>query len=205
MPHRLAQHLISRGLLPASKVDEALKRHAAAEGVCFDTVLLELGAISEAGVLQAMSDVSGVRLVNLSDFEPNKAAAQELPLKIAQRLNVVPLSVEGNTLHLAVGYPVPHAQLKEVGFLLGKPLELWVSIEARRRDWMAQLYQLPLPTRFAALLAAVDPSRRPSDEPTQTESLSEEVLERIALGIVEEPVLLSRRKGEKPKGDERPT
>jgi hypothetical protein len=199
MPHRLAQHLISRGLLPASKVDEALKRLAASEGVCFDTVLLELGAISEAGVLQAMADVSGVRLVNLSDFEPNKSAAQELPLKIAQRLNVVPLSVDGNTLHLAVGYPVPHAQLKEVGFLLGKPLELWVSIEARRRDWLAQLYQVPLPTRFAALLAAVDPSRRPVEgEPTVTESLSEEVLERIAQGIVEEPVLLSRRKGEKP-------
>lgn len=211
MPHRLAQHLISRGLLPANKVDEALKRHASADGVCIDTVLLEQGIISEAGVLQAMADVSGVRLVNLSDFEPNKAAASELPLKIAQRLNVVPLSVEGNTLHLAVGYPVPHAQLKEVGFLLGKPLELWVSIEARRKDWMAQLYQVPLPSRFAALLAAVDPSRR-ADAPAAAaaavsadeeataanESLSEEVLERIAQGIVEEPVLLSKKKGGKP-------
>ncbi len=107
----------------------------------------------------------------------------------------MPLSVEGKTLHLAVGYPVPHAQLKEVGFLLGKPLELWVSIEARRRDWLAQLYQVPLPTRFAALLAAVDPSRKPVEDATVTESLSEEVLERIAQGIVEEPVLLSTRKG----------
>ncbi len=48
------------------------------KGVCIDTVLLEQGSISEAGVLQALADVSGVRLVNLSDFEPNKAAAQEL-------------------------------------------------------------------------------------------------------------------------------
>jgi len=205
MPHRLAQHLISRGLLPAPKVDEALKRHASSEGVCIDTVLLEQGLISEAGVLQAMADVSGVRLVNLSDFEPNKAAASELPLKIAQRLNVVPLSVEGNTLHLAVGYPVPHAQLKEVGFLLGKPLELWVSCEARRRDWMAQLYQVPLPSRFAALLAAVDPARRPETaalppvKKEGEESLSDEVLARIAQGIVEEPVLLQTKK--KPKGE----
>jgi HEAT repeat protein len=207
MPHRLAQHLISRGLLPAPRVDEALKRHASADGVCIDTVLLEQGVISEAGVLQAMADVSGVRLVNLSDFEPNKGAAGELPLKIAQRLNVVPLSVEGNTLHLAVGYPVPHAQLKEVGFLLGKPLELWVSIEARRRDWMAQLYQVPLPSRFAALLAAVDPARRPSavSAPVSAEaaeSLSEEVLDRIAQGIIEEPVLLSTKK--KGDGDDEP-
>ncbi|MBK7859084.1 MAG: FrgA protein [Archangiaceae bacterium] len=207
MPHRLAQHLISRGLLPAPRVDEALKRLASTEGVCIDSVLLEQGIISEAGVLQAMADVSGVRLVNLSDFEPNKGAATELPLKIAQRLNVVPLSVEGNTLHLAVGYPVPHAQLKEVGFLLGKPLELWVSIEARRRDWLAQLYQVPLPSRFAALLAAVDPSRRPAaaaSGPSEeaAESLSEEVLERIAQGIVEEPVLLSAKK--KRGGDDEP-
>ena len=34
--------------MPANKVDEALKRHASAEGVCIDTVLLEQGLIEES-------------------------------------------------------------------------------------------------------------------------------------------------------------
>ena len=67
MPQRLAQHLIARGLLPARVVDEALRR-LGGDGGTLDTVLLEMGAVSEAGILQAISDVSGVRLVNLADF-----------------------------------------------------------------------------------------------------------------------------------------
>ena len=65
MPQRLAQHLIARGLLPARVVDEALRR-LGREGGTLDSVLLEMGAVSEAGMLQAISDVSGVRLVNQS-------------------------------------------------------------------------------------------------------------------------------------------
>lgn len=197
MPHRLAQHLISRGLMPAAKVDEALQRLTGTDAT-IDSLLLETGQVSEAGILQAMADVSGVRMVNLCDFEPNKPASHELPLKIAQRLGVVPLSVEGNTLHLAVGYPVPHTQLKEVGFLLGKQLELWVSVEARRRDWMAQLYGVPLPPRFGALLASLDPMRKGvvnEETGLVVESVSPELMERINQGIGEQPILLSKKKG----------
>ena len=51
MPQRLAQHLIARGLLPARVVDEALRR-LGRDGGTLDTVLLEMGAVSEAGILQ---------------------------------------------------------------------------------------------------------------------------------------------------------
>lgn len=90
MPQRLAQHLIARGLLKASTVDEALRRMNRSGG-SLDTNLLEMTAISEAGILQAISDVSNVRLVNLADFEPNPDAAPVMPFKMAKQLGVVPL------------------------------------------------------------------------------------------------------------------
>jgi hypothetical protein len=197
MPQRLAQHLIARGLLPARVVDEALKR-LAKDGGTLDTVLLEMGAISEAGMLQAIADVSGQRLVNLADFEPNTEASPLMPFKMARQLNCVPLSLDGNAVHVACAYPLSHAQLKDVGFLLGRKLELWVAIEARVRDWQAVLYGEPLDDRYASLLSMLDPSR-PKPKPQEpaggdTESMDAEVLERIARGIVEEPVLLSRPK-----------
>jgi Type II secretion system (T2SS), protein E, N-terminal domain len=167
MAQRLAQHLISKGLLPARRVDEALRQWSGS-GVTLDTILLELGAVSEAGMLQVLADVSGERLVNLADFEPNREAAVLLPVKIAQKLNLVPLSVEGGTLHLAATYPLPHQQLRELGFLLGKSLELWVAVEVRVRDWMSSLYHVPLPSRFETLLALVDPARaRAPDKPRE--------------------------------------
>jgi Type II secretion system (T2SS), protein E, N-terminal domain len=206
MPQRLAQHLIARGLLPAHLVDEALKR-LTQRGGTLDTALLELGAISEAGMLQAVSDVSTVRLVNLADFEPNTDAGPLMPLKMARQLNVVPLSLDGNALHIASAYPIASSQLKDLGFLLGRKVELWVALECRIKDWQSVLYREPLDERYERLLTALDPTRPPLPavgektldgppdlESIEAESLSADVLERIARGIVEEPVLLNKPK-----------
>jgi hypothetical protein len=212
MPQRLAQHLIARGLLPARVVDEALRR-LGREGGTLDTVLLEMGAVSEAGILQAISDVSGVRLVNLADFEPNAEAAPLMPFKMARQLNVVPLSVDGTSLHLACAYPLQQPQLKDVGFLLGRKLELWVALECRVRDWQQTLYSQKAEGRYQRLLSLLDPSRpKPprelKEEPQliegETESLSTDVLERLARGIVEEPVLLDKPKKPAPSAPTAP-
>lgn len=194
MPQRLAQHLIARGLLPARVVDEALRR-LGREGGSLDTVLLEMGAVSEVGILQAISDVSGVRLVNLADFEPNAEAGPLMPFKMARQLNVVPLSVDGAALHIACAYPLQQTQLKDVGFLLGRKLELWVALECRVRDWQQVLYAEKVEPRYAKLLSQLDPSRPKFIEPVPAgETVSPDVMERIARGIVEEPVLLDRPK-----------
>ena len=202
MAQRLAQHLISRGLLPASKVDRAL-RLAEEKGCALDTALLELGLVSEAGILQALSDVSGLQLVNLADFEPNLEAAKLLPVKIAGKLSIAPLSIEGDALHVAVAYPPNKEALKEVGFLLGKRLEPWVALECRVLDWVATVYQVPLPRRVHKVLRVVDPARhsqqlplvRASDD--RTEILSAEVLELVRAGVTEDPIPLSKPKPQK--------
>ncbi len=202
--------------MPAKVVDDALRKLQSGSAN-LDTILLEAAAISEAGMLQALSDVSGMRLVNLADFEPNVEAGPMLPLKISRRLNVVPLSVDGNILHLAVGYPVPHKELREVAFLIGKELELWVALECRIKDWQTSLYREPMLERFKLLLKDLDPNRRVdappplakpaarksdfglvedegADEVLMTEAISVELLESIARGVVEEPVLLVKPK-----------
>lgn len=206
MPQRLAQHLIARGLLPARVVDEALRR-LGREGGTLDTVLLEMGAVSEAGILQAISDVSGVRLVNLADFEPNAEAGPLMPFKMARQLNVVPLSVDGTALHIACAYPLQQTQLRDVGFLLGRKLELWVALEARIRDWQQVLYAEKAEPRFSRLLSQLDPSRPKFVEPGPAQSLSDDVQERLARGIVDEPVLLDKPKPRKsaPTPKPRPT
>jgi HEAT repeat protein len=158
MPLRFVQHLVTRGLLPEGQGREALHRQAAVGGAV-DSAVLELGVVGEPEVLQALAEVSGLRAVHLGDFEPNPQVAPLVPPKIAERWCVVPLSVEGATLHVACGYPVPRRELEEMALLLGKQLELWVATEVRVRDWVATVYGVPLSPRMAALLARVDPAR----------------------------------------------
>lgn len=205
MPLRLAQHLVSRSLLKESVVEDALKR-AQFIGGALDTALLEAGAVSEAGALQAMSDVSGVRLVNLADFEPNPETATLVPVKMARQLGVVPLSLDGQELHLATVYPLPKSQLKDLGFLLSRRLELWVAIEARVRDWQARIYGYALEKRFADLCAQLDPTRRlgaaPSEPSVASGGTAIPLVLTDELGVNVEPVLLERpkRRGSSDRG-----
>ncbi|NPC87004.1 FrgA protein, partial [Pyxidicoccus fallax] len=191
MPARLAQLLVSRLLLSPEKAGELLRQHQA-QGGHLDTLLLEQGVASEADVLAMLGEVSGFRPVNLVDFEPNPDVASFIPPKIAERLCVVPLSLDGTTLHVACGYPVPKKELDEVGFLLGKPLEVWVALEVRVREWVSTIYRQPLPPRFAQLAAALDPERLAAAAPPTAapveDSLTADMVERLARGVAMEPL-----------------
>ncbi|MCY1036242.1 FrgA protein [Corallococcus sp. BB11-1] len=191
MPSRLAQHLVSRGLLSQEQAGELLRQHQA-QGGHLDTALMERG-MSEQDVLAMLGEASGFRPVNLVDFEPNQEVATFIPPKIAERLSVVPLSLDGTTLHVACAYPVPKKELDEVGFLLGKPLELWVAIELRVREWISIIYRQPLPPRFVQLgdaLAAQQAGSHtpPPPPPPEDESMSVDMVEQLARSVAQEPV-----------------
>ncbi|QDF02711.1 FrgA protein [Myxococcus xanthus] len=193
MPARLAQFLVSRMLLTQERAGEVLRQHQTLGGQV-DSVLLEQGVASEADVLAMLGEVSGFMPVNLMDFEPNPEVASFIPPKIAERLCVVPLSLDGNTLHVASGYPVPKKELDEVGFLLGKPLELWVATEVRVREWVSTIYRQPLAPRFAKLAAALDPEAQAATPPPppaaamEEESLTADMVERLARSVAQEPL-----------------
>ncbi len=158
MTARLEDVLLARGLLSEERVDEALRDYALGGGR-LDTVFLELGGLSETALLGALAEASGVQPLHLGDYQPNVALAVELPGDIADRLDVVPISTEGVTLHLASAYPVPELELQALGALRQRKLVPWVAVSARVRDWLSALYGLPLPAREAAVLAALEPNR----------------------------------------------
>ncbi|MFY2557041.1 FrgA protein [Corallococcus terminator] len=209
MPARLAQLLVSRMLLSQEKAGELL-RHQQAQGGHLDTVLLEQGLASETDVLALLGDVAGFRAVNLVDFEPNAEVASFIPPKIAERLSVVPLSLDGQTLHVACAYPVPKKELDEVGFLLGRPLELWVAAEVRIREWISTIYRQPLSPRFIQLVAALDPEKQlpitpPPPPPPDEASLTVEMVERLARSVAREPLAAEARPAPKePSAPQRP-
>ncbi len=210
MPLRLVKHLVGRGLLQEGQAREALYRQASAGGAV-DSAALELSLVSEAEVLKALAEVSGLRAVNLADFEPNPQVTPLVPQKIAERWCVVPLSVEGATLHVACGYPVPRRELEEMALLLGKQLELWVATEVRVRDWISRVYGVGLAQRMVELLGQVEAARGTHDDegappsalgpapggvapaaPASTEASAEamarEMVEQLARSVAAEPL-----------------
>jgi hypothetical protein len=191
MTARLEDVLVSRGLLSPERVAEALRDHALGGGQ-LDTVLLELGGLSERELLSALAEAADVQPLHLGDYEPNKALAEELQADIAERLEVVPVSVEGTTLHVASAFPVPELELQALGTLHQRRIVPWVAVSARVRDWLESLYGLRMPAREAAVLAALEPHRPlPTRAPVPAAAVGreegvtlEELLAREFLGTV---------------------
>lgn len=201
MSEPLARHLVTKGLLPETQVQQALE-YQAKHGGTLDTALLEMHAVSEAGMLQAIADVSGIRLVNLADFEPNLDGASLMPAPMAEQLHAVPLSTEDSTIHLACSYPVSAEHLAKAEHLLGKKIAPWVALECRVRDWQSAIYGQPPPSRYDILLSQLDPDRPrvpvSAVKAVQSERISPEVLDRMSRGIFEEPIVLDKPKVQVP-------
>jgi hypothetical protein len=189
MTARLEDVLVARGLLSSERMGEALRDYALGGGQ-LDTVLLELGGVSEKELLSALAEASDVQPLDLGEYEPNRALASELQADIAERLDVVPVSVEGETLHVASAFPVPQLELQALGALRHRSIVPWVALSARVRDWRFVLYGLPIPAREAAVLAALEPHRplpalapSPPPSPGLDEGLTlEELLAREIFG-----------------------
>ncbi len=197
MPARLLEHLISRGLLSVEKASAMLEAQRESGGG-LDTPLLEQGALSESELLRAISEVASQRVIDLWDFEMNREAASLIPPKIADRFGLIPLSVEGNAVHVVCTYPIPSAELEEISFLLNKRLELWIGLEVRIRGWMSALYGMPLSSRFASLIERLGSHRSDrtekkkttafTEETTLEESLTRDLIDRLARSFVDEPI-----------------
>ncbi len=181
MTERLEEHLVARGVLSQERADDALRSQALVGGA-MDTLLLEMGALREQDLVTALGEVSGLQPIYLADYVPNPAMASALPREDADRLNIAPLSVESDLLHVAVAHPVPMRGLELLVRKLGRSVAPWVSTDVRVRAWRSQIYGTPLPARDAALLGTLGP--------TLEERLATEMAERAARSVADEPVPL---------------
>src|SRR6516162_7375437 len=181
MIERLEEHLVSRGLLTAERAEDALRSQALVGGA-MDTLLLEMGALREQDLVTALGEVSGLQPIYLADYVPNPQMASALPREDAERLNLAPLSVEDEMLHVAVPYPVPMRGLEALVRKLGRSVVPWVSTDVRVRAWRSQIYGTPLPARDASLLGTLGP--------TLEERLATEMAEQAARAVAEEPLPL---------------
>ncbi|HEY1905593.1 MAG TPA: hypothetical protein VGG91_06100, partial [Myxococcaceae bacterium] len=192
MIERLEEHLVTRGLLSQERAEDALRSQALVGGA-MDTLLLEMGALREQDLVTALGEVSGLQPIYLADYVPNPSMAIALPREDAERLNIAPLSVEDDMLHVAVAFPVPMRGLEALVRKLGRSVAPWVSTDVRVRAWRSQIYGTALPARDTSLLGTLGP--------TLEERLATEMAERAARAVVDEPLpLVNARPEPEPPG-----
>ena len=111
----LGQVLKEMRLLHEGQIQEALQVQKA-EGGQIGMILVRAGHITEAQLMVALGKQSGLEVVDLSAFEPQKDAIEKVDEAIARPFQFIAISFDGKTLTVAMADPMNKPALDDVRF-----------------------------------------------------------------------------------------
>lgn len=131
--------------------------------------MLEIGAIREDQLLQALGDQHGLPTAPAQSLQtlPREALAA-LPAELARRTRAIPFAIGQGTLAVTVEDPRDIALCNEISFATGKKVQFHVSPEVRICEALERAYGVPCPPRFNRLarrLARENAPGEASDSP----------------------------------------
>jgi type IV pilus assembly protein PilB len=111
----LGQILKEMKLLHEGQVQEALQIQKK-DGGQIGQIWVKRGHITEAQLMLALGKQSGLEVVDLSDFTPQKDAVDKVDESIARPFGFVPVSFDGTTLIVAMADPMNKSALDDIRF-----------------------------------------------------------------------------------------
>jgi type II secretion system (T2SS) protein E len=140
---KLGSWLLARGKITGVQLKRALLDQSFYGGH-LSSSLMKLGYLDETTLGEYLADAFQVpcaKEAHFSDIPPE--VVRMIPEQLAQKHQMVPLSVEGKKLRLAMMNPADILVMDEVSFLTGMPVEPWVSSENHLLSALERYYNLP--------------------------------------------------------------
>ncbi len=100
----LGEVLVARGLVTHDQVADALQLQGTS-GRRLGEVLVEIGALDERGLVDALADYFGMPVIDLRRATPEPVAVALLPEQVARELLAIPVRLDNQGLHVAVSQP----------------------------------------------------------------------------------------------------
>ncbi len=100
----LGEVLVQRGLVTDAQVATALQLQGSS-GKRLGEVLVEMGALDERSLVDALADYFGMAVTDLRRDTPNPAALALVPEELAREHLAIPVHVDDEGLHVAVAQP----------------------------------------------------------------------------------------------------
>ncbi|MFZ3208144.1 MAG: ATPase, T2SS/T4P/T4SS family [Geobacteraceae bacterium] len=124
---RVGDILVAAGLVTREQVEEALQHQSAGKKKKIGTLLIERGLITEDQLLLALATKFRMRFLSASDMTPSQKALQVLSRGMANRLQVLPLEINGRTIVVATSEPTDSAIGDSLRFMTNCNIELVVA------------------------------------------------------------------------------
>jgi len=165
--------LLDEARVDPARLDEALHRQVV-NGGALDTVLMEMGLVTEEQLLPLMA-----RAVSLPAVEKHRLVGIDpglisiFPRRVAERHHMLPFDRSGRRLSVAVAAMPKLEDLDSIGFMLSVWIHPFVTTEARLSLALKRAYDIPIPRRLEGLLGLLgedadddEPAATPGTEPS---------------------------------------
>ena len=114
--------LLERGMISSENLAKAVELRKA-DGLRLDQALLQLGCIEEMALLEVMSELLGIPMVDLSAVEVDVETLRSMPAKLVHRKRLVPVSRENGKLTVATCDPYDLYAFDELRLMTGLEIE----------------------------------------------------------------------------------
>ena len=148
----LGEILVKQGKVAPDRVQTALELQNTV-GERLGTNLLEIGAVSEEGLLSTLGELRGAPTVSWTDLQKiPRQVLRQIPKKMAERYKVVPFGQNGKTLLLAGMDPGDLLVEDEITFLTGCMVKTHLALEVRVRQALHRYYGSKISSRMTVLI-----------------------------------------------------
>ncbi|MCK6448882.1 MAG: GspE/PulE family protein [Planctomycetes bacterium] len=135
----LGQILKARGVVREGQIQEALAVQRK-QGGLLGQILVETGACTSADVAAALAEQSGLATIDLEKAKPGPDALGSLDASLAHTYGVLPVTLQGKTLTVAIGDPLNTTLLEDLRFTTGLDVKAVIADPERIKAKVRECY-----------------------------------------------------------------
>ncbi|MFT5234005.1 MAG: type IV pilus assembly protein PilB [Candidatus Krumholzibacteriia bacterium] len=136
---RLGQILVDAGIITEEKLDMALQEQRQT-GEKLGMAMQRLGICSEKEIAKVLAGQAGVECVELSAVEVDANALALVARDFSEQRSILPLSLAGSTLRVAMANPLDLPTTDELSRMTGKYIEVVHAPESEIKDALVRHY-----------------------------------------------------------------
>lgn len=139
MSVRLGELLVSKGLITAKQLEDALQEQKIS-GNKLGSSLVKLGLITEKNLVSFLSRHYGVPAIDLSEAQIDPEVIKMIPPDVVFKYQVIPIKRIGSTLRVAMNDPSNILAIDDIKFLTSCHVEVFVSMESAIKAAIDKFY-----------------------------------------------------------------
>jgi type IV pilus assembly protein PilB len=139
MAQKLGNFLVREGLITPEQLENALQEQKANGGM-LGSNLVKMGYIEEAELMEFLSKQFGVPSTDPSKLDVDTDVIEMIPGNIVNKYKIVPISLEGQTLTIAMVDPSNIFIIDDIKFLTRKNIRVTVATESSIKSAMDRFY-----------------------------------------------------------------